>query len=116
MSNGMGADAATREATLDAVHSDQQGMQDQLRDLTQIVTRIEEHLLGGPRVQMMSQAQLQKEASAPPGPAPQGLLQANPPPQGILPQMCEMGLHNSHAVSDLQERLSNVSRLLGIHG
>jgi len=111
---GVGAEAATRESTLQAVQQDQGQMQDQLRDLTQIITRIEEWLLGGPHVQMMSAAQAQQEGLVT-GPAPQGLLHPNPPPSGILPQMCEMGRLNSAAVSDIYSRLQQISRLLGIH-
>lgn len=110
MSNGVEA----RESTLQAVQADQHQMQEQLRDLSQVVTRIEEHLLGSPRVQMMSAAQAQEEKLAT-GPAPQGLLQAAPPAQGALPQMCELGRMNSNAVGDIAARMQSISRLLGVH-
>ncbi len=112
MSNG--ADAASREATLDAVHSDQMGLQDQLRDLSNILTRIEEHLHGAPQVQMMAAAAEQERATLGNPPA-QGFAGTIPnPPRGMLPTMCELGLNNSHVVNDLQSRLNNVSRLLGV--
>ena len=111
MSNG--AEAASREATLEAVHSDQLGLQDQLRDLTNILTRIEEHLHGAPLV-AMGAAAAQQQASIGGQPA-QGLVGTIPnPPRGMLPTMCELGLSNSHVVNDLQSRLANVSRLLGV--
>lgn len=111
MSNG--ADVASREATLDAVHSDQMGLQDQLRDLSNILTRIEEHLHGAPLVAAGVAAQ-QEQATLGNPPA-QGLVGTIPsPPRGMLPTMCELGLNNSHVVNDLQSRLNNVSRLLGV--
>jgi len=115
MSNG--PEVASREATLEAVHSDQMGLQDQLRDLSNILTRIEEHLHGAPLVAMAGAAQAQREASLGPGqmmPA-QGLAGTIPnQPRGMLPTMCELGLNNSHVVNDLQSRLNNISRLLGV--
>ena len=108
MSNG--ADTASREATLEAVHSDQMAMQDQLRELSQILTRIEEHLMGGPTQQMAGAAAAQAKATLGPG----QLLPAQPQMPGMLPQMCELGMNNSHTVNDVQSRLSNVSRLLGV--
>lgn len=108
MSNG--PEATAREATLEAVHSDQLGLQDSLRDLSNILTRIEEHLMGAPHTQMIGAAAAQEKASLGPG----QLLPTQPPMPGMLPQMCELGLNNSHAVNDMQSRLSNVSRLLGV--
>ena len=106
-----------REATLEAVHADQMQMQDQLRELSDLLTRTEQHLMGGPHAQMIGAAAAQEKASL--GIAPPlgqgGLLQPPQPPMpGLLPQMCELGLNNSHAVSDMQSRLSQVSRLLGV--
>lgn len=112
MSNG----AEAREATLEAVHSDQLGMQDQLRDLGNILTRIEEHLMGGPHVHMAgavsAQVQAQGLGGGPAGAPLQPMEQPRMP--GMLPQMCELGLNNSHLVSDMQSRLAHVSRLLGV--
>ena len=110
MSNGVEA----REATLEAVNSDQLQLQDQLRDLIQIVTRIEEHLMGAPTQQMAGAAAAQERATLGPGnimPV-QGL--DRPPMPGMLPQMCEMGMNNSSAVRDIATRLQHVSRLLGV--
>lgn len=111
MSNG--AEVASREATLEAVHSDQMGLQDQLRDLSNILTRIEEHLHGAPLVAMAGVAAAQRDATL--GPGAQGLAGTIPnQPRGMLPTMCELGLNNSHVVNDLQSRLNNISRLLGV--
>jgi hypothetical protein len=104
-----------REATLQAVNSDQLQLQDQLRDLSQIVTRIEEHLMGGPQVQMAGAAAAQAKATLGPGQVVplQGL--ERPPMPGMLPQMCELGMNNSSTVRDVATRLQHVSRLLGVH-
>jgi hypothetical protein len=106
-----------REATLEAIHSDQLGLVDQLRDLSNILTRIEEHLMGGPSMQMAGAAAAQAKASIGPGqvvPLQGGLISPQPPMPGMLPQMCELGLNNSHTVNDMQSRLANISRLLGV--
>ena len=116
MSNG--AEPA-REATLQAVQADQHQLQDQLRDLTQVIQRIEEHLMGGPSVQMAGAAAAQAKAGLGPGqvvPLQTGLLEhAQPPMPGMLPQMCELGMLNASAVRDIAARLQQISRLLGIH-
>ena len=110
MSNGVEA----REATLQAVQSDQHQLQDQLRDLIEIVTRIEHHLMGAPQVAMAGAAAAQERASLGPGPVMplQGL--DRPPMPGMLPQLCELGMNNSSAVRDVATRLQHVSRLLGV--
>ncbi len=112
MSNG----AEAREATLLAVQSDQHQLQDQLRDLSNMVTRIEEQLMGAPMTQMAGAAAAQERATLGPGavmPA-QGLHVDRPPMPGMLPQMCELGMNNSSAVRDIATRLQQVSRLLGV--
>lgn len=113
MSNG----AEAREATLEAVQSDQHQLADQLRDLSNMLSRIEEQLMGGPTTKMASAAALQERATLGPGQVmPQGgLLQPDRPPMpGMLPQMCELGMNNSSAVRDVATRLQHVSRLLGV--
>ena len=78
---------ASREATLDAVHSDQLGLSEQLRTLSEMLTRIEEHLLGGAHMQMLGVAAAQAKATVSPGgimPAP--TLDA-PTQKGLLLQM-----------------------------
>ena len=113
MSNG----AEAREATLEAVNSDQLQLQDQLRDLSQMLSRIEHHLMGGPTVQMAGAAAAQAQATLGPGTMTTPLQgQENRPPMpGLLPQMCELGMLNSSTVRDVATRLQNVSRLLGVH-
>ena len=111
MSNGVEA----REATLHAVQQDQHQLQDQLRDLIEIVTRIEHHLMGAPQTAMAGAAAAQQRATLGPGnmTSPlQGL--ERPPMPGMLPQMCELGMNNSSAVRDVATRLQHVSRLLGV--
>jgi hypothetical protein len=113
MSNG----AEAREATLSAVQSDQHQLADQLRDLSNMVSRIEEQLMGGPMTQMAGAAAAQERATL--GPGNVMPLQAGvdrPPMPGMLPQMCELGMNNSSAVRDIATRLQQVSRLLGIEG
>jgi len=108
-------DGASREATLDAVHSDQLALLDQLRELGNIITQIEEHLLGSPRVQMMSAADAQAKASIAPGQLiPAQGLDVPIAPQGMLPQMCELGLNNSKSVTGMRSQLTSISRLLGV--
>ncbi len=110
----IGPEQAAREATLDAVHSDQMGLQEQLRDLSNLMTRIEEHLLGGPQVQMLGAAAAQAKATLGPGQVmPTPTLDA-PTARGLLPQMCDLGVSNAHAVTEMQGRLANVSRLLSL--
>ena len=103
-----------REATLSAVQSDQHQLADQLRDLSDAVTRIEQHLMGAPMTQMAGAAAAQERATLGPGnimPV-QGL--DRPPMPGMLPQMCEVGMNNSSTVRDVATRLQHVSRLLGV--
>jgi hypothetical protein len=109
-----GPESEAREATLQAVNADQLQLQDQLRDLIQVVTRIEEHLMGAPQVQMAGAAAAQERATLGPGNIVpmQGL--DRPPMPGMLPQMCELGMNNSSAVRDVATRLQHVSRLLGV--
>lgn len=113
MSNGAMAEA--REATLQAVQSDQHQLQDQLRDLSNMVQRIEQQLMGGPQTAMAGAAEAQARATLGPGTMTsplQGL--ERPPMPGMLPQMCELGMNNSSAVRDIATRLQQVSRLLGV--
>lgn len=108
MSNG----AEAREATLQAVQSDQHQLADQLRDLSNMVSRIEEQLMGGPMTQMAGAAAQQQAALGTGLAMP---IQADRPPMpGMLPQMCELGMNNSSAVRDVATRLQHVSRLLGV--
>ena len=114
MSNG--AEPA-REATLSAVQSDQHQLADQLRDLSNLVTRIEEQLMGAPMTQMAGAGAAQERATLGPRNMTtplQGL--ERPPIPGMLPQMCELGMNNSSAVRDVATRLQQVSRLLGVEG
>lgn len=114
MSNGEGG--AVRETTLEAVHSDQLSLQDQLRDLSNVLTRIEEHLIGGPKVQMRIAAGAQEAALKNPLDNPAlgqaaGILAPSP---GKLPQMCELGVNNSQIASDLHSRLTHLTGILGV--
>ena len=110
----MSSSPEAREATLQAVQSDQHQLADQLRDLSQIVQRIEEQLMGGPQVAMAGAAAAQQHATLGPGnivPV-QGL--ERPPMPGMLPQMCELGMNNSSTVRDVATRLQQIARLLGV--
>ncbi len=113
----MSGSEAARDATLEAVHSDQLRLQEQLRELSETLTQIEQHLMGGPTMQMISAAQAQTVALDPrPGAAlgaAPGTIAAALPPPGKLPQMCELGNQNSQVVSDMYGRLTNLSGLLG---
>lgn len=112
-----GPEQAARDATLEAVHSDQLRLQEQLRELSETLTQIEQHLLGGPTMQMISAAQAQESGLAtrpnPLGGAP-GTIGAALPPPGKLPQMCELGVSNSQVVSDMYGRLTNLTAVLGV--
>jgi len=110
MSNG----AEAREATLQAVQSDQHQLQDQLRDLSNMVSRIEEQLMGGPMTQMAGAAAAQERATLGPGNIMPVQGVDRPPMPGMLPQMCELGMNNSSTVRDIATRLQQVSRLLGV--
>lgn len=116
MSGPQGAEAA-RDATLEAVHSDQLRLQEQLRELSETLTQIEQHLMGGPTMQMISAAQAQGAAldvrPNPLGGAP-GTIAAALPPPGKLPQMCELGVSNSQVVSDMYGRLTHLTGILGV--
>ena len=114
-----GPEQAAREATLEAVHSDQLRLQEQLRELSETLTQIEHHLMGGPTTQMISAAQAQESGLATrPGAvlgAPPGTIGAAAlPPPGKLPQMCELGVSNSQVVSDMYGRLTNLTGILGV--
>ncbi len=111
MSNG----EAARESTLEAVNADQLQLQDQLRDLSEVVTRIEQHLMGSPQTQMLSAAAQQERVALGPGAVmPVQGLSERPPLPGMLPQMCELGMNNSSTVRDIATRIQHVSRLLGV--
>ncbi len=119
--NGEGQEkASSREATLDAVHSDQLGLSEQLRTLSEMLTKIEEHLLGGEHMKMLSVAAAQSKATLGaeglmPGQAvmPAPTLDA-PTHKGLLLQMCDLGTNNAQSVLDMQRRLSSISRLLSV--
>jgi hypothetical protein len=114
MSNGEGG--ATREATLEAVHSDQLRLQEQLKELSDVLTRLEQHLMGGPQVQMLGQAAAAQSAALSPLPgavlAERGPISAAIP--GKLPQMCELGTSNSQVVSDMYGRLTHLTGILSV--
>jgi hypothetical protein len=113
-----GPEQAAREATLEAVHSDQLRLQEQLEELGGVLTRIEQHLMGGPQLQMIGAAQAQAAAlDVRPGAAlgvGPGTIAAALPPPGKLPQMCELGVNNSQKVSDMFSRLTHLTGLLGV--
>ena len=114
-----GPEQAAREATLEAVHSDQLRLQEQLRELSETLTQIEHHLMGGPTMQMVSAAQAPAAAiDVRPGAvlgAPPGIIGAAAlPPPGKLPQMCELGTNNSQVVSDMYGRLTHLTAILGV--
>ena len=106
-----GPEQAVREATLEAVHSDQLRLQEQLKELSDMLTRLEQHLMGGPQVQMLGAAAAQ-EAALGTLPTDRGPISAALP--GKLPQMCELGTANSQVVSDMYGRLTHLTGLLGV--
>lgn len=110
-----GPEAVAREATLEAVHSDQLRLQEQLRELSDALTQIEHHLMGGPTMQMISAADAQAAAlDVRPTPQLGSIGAAALPPPGKLPQMCELGVTNSQVVSDMYGRLTRLTGILGV--
>ena len=111
MSNGEGL-GPQREATLDAVHSDQLGLSEQLRTLSEMFSRIEEHLLGSEHANILSAAQA--KASITPGKIMPAPALDVPELRGLLPQMCDLGISNAQIVIELQGRVTSISHLLSV--
>ena len=94
MSNG---DTPMREATLDAVRSDQQNLRDSLGEVRAVADSIKSHLVGDTGLKSTGE----------------GPSEARPTPPGMLPQMCELGNDNQQSLNKLMSTLQQISSLTG---
>ncbi len=91
----MNGDTAMREATLDAIRTDQQQLRDSLSEANTIVDSVKAHLVG-------------EEGLKSEGPS-----EARPAIPGIFGQMCELGNDNQNSLNRLMGVLKQISHLTG---
>lgn len=88
------ANDTAREATLDAIKTDQQQLRDALTEANAIIDSVINHLIGED-----DKAEVPSEARA--------------NPSGMLQQMCELGNDNQNSLNRLMGVIQQVSRLTG---
>ena len=93
---GLGAQAAEREVSLSAVHSDALALTEKILTLGATVVRLNDHLMGS---KALDQPEIRSDKE--------------PTVSAMLPSLCQIGSKNLGLLTDVQERLNQVCYQLG---